>query len=399
MSWKGATVMDQRVRFVSEHLKSYYPVKELCDQFEISRKTGYKWLNRYREFGPAGLEDKSRRPRRCPHQTEEEVVEDMLRERKKHPSWGPKKLLQVLLARHRAEALPAISTAADILKRNGLIVPGKRRLRRKHPGCPRGMTQAPNDIWTADYKGHFKTRNGRYCYPLTVCDMHSRYLLGCDAHDAISLKSTKRHFTELFREFGLPERIRTDNGVPFASSAIARLSTLSAWWIKLGIYPEQIEPGKPQQNGKHERMHLTMKKEATIPPEKNIAAQQKRFDRFREEFNGERPHEALGMKTPSAIYRPSARLMPKKLGTFDYPLHVEVRRVSKNGGIRWNGEWVNVSTTLAEEYVGFEEMEGGIFDVHFCDFRIGRFFEKENRIKDVIERVPTRSGTSKHNNV
>ena len=385
--------MDQRVRFISEQLKAYFPFTELCAQFEISRKTGYKWLNRYEELGAAGLADRSRKPLHCPHQTEKAVVEDMLRERSKHPSWGPKKLLAILSKRHPVRALPAISTGADILKRSGLILSGRRRLRRKHPGCPKSTATAPNDIWTADYKGHFKTRNGRYCYPLTVCDMHSRFLLGCDAHKAISLQSTKRHFTELFREFGLPQRIRTDNGVPFASSAIARLSTLSVWWIKLGIYPEQIEPGKPQQNGKHERMHLTLKKESTIPPEKNIAAQQDRFDRFREEFNDVRPHEALGMKTPSAVYRPSVRQMPKKIRAFDYPLHFEVRRVSRNAGIRWNRRWVNVSSTLAEEYVGFEEMEDGIFDVYFCDLRIGRFFEKDNCIRDIIGRVPTRRVT------
>ena len=381
--------MDQRVRFISEQLKGYFPFSDLCAQFEISRKTGYKWLKRYEEHGAAGLADRSRRPRDCPHRTEGTVVEDLLRERWKHPSWGPKKLLAVLSRRHPAAALPAISTAADILKRNGLILRGKRRLRRKHPGCPKTRAAVPNDIWTADYKGQFKNRNGRYCYPLTVCDMHSRFLLGCDAHDAISLEKTKRHFTSLFREFGLPRRIRTDNGVPFASSAIARLSTLSAWWIKLGIYPEQIEPGKPQQNGKHERMHRTLKKESTIPPERNIAAQQDRFDRFREEFNGERPHEALGMKTPSAVYRPSDRPMPKRIRTFDYPMHFEIRRVSRNGGIRWKHRWVNVSSTFAEDYVAFEELEDGIFDVYFCNFLIGRFFEKENTIKDVIARVPT----------
>ena len=391
--------MDQRVRFVSEHLKAYFPITDLCAQFEISRKTGYKWLRRYKEFGAAGLVDRSRKPLHCPHKTEQDVIVDMLRERKKHPSWGPKKLLHVLSERHRSSALPAISTAADILKRNGLILPGKRRLRRQHPGCPMSTTKGPNDIWTADYKGQFKTRNGRYCYPLTVCDMHSRFLLGTDVHDTVSLVNTKKHFTELFHEYGLPKRIRTDNGVPFASSAIARLSTLSAWWIKLGIYPEQIEPGMPQQNGKHERMHRTMKKEATIPPEKNLVVQQERFDRFRAEYNDTRPHEALGMKTPAAVYRPSERRMPKKLGHFDYPSHFEVRLVSDNGGIRWLTNWVYVTSTLALEYVGFEEMEEGVFDVYFCDFRVGRFFEKENKIMDLIARVPTRLRASKHQNL
>ena len=390
MSWKGVTVMDQRVRFISEYLDAYFPFTELCDQFEISRKTGYKWVKRYQEFGAGGLADKSRKPHHCPHRTDEEIVQGILQARSKHPTWGPKKLLEIVSRRHPDWDLPAISTTADILKRKGLIPPGKRRLRRKHPGCPKTTTNAPNDIWTADYKGHFKTKNGLYCYPLTVCDMHSRYLLGCEAHEAISLKSSKSHFTRLFKEYGLPERIRTDNGVPFASSAIARLSALSVWWIKLGIYPEQIEPGKPQQNGKHERMHLTLKKEATIPPEKDLTAQQERFDRFRKEYNHERPHEALDMKTPSEVYQASERKMPKKMRAYDYPLHVEVRRVSRNGGIRWKHLWVNVSQTLMEEYIGFEEIEDGVHNVYFYDILIGRFFEEINRIRDIIDRVPTR---------
>lgn len=389
MSWKGVTVMDQRVRFISEYLKAYFPFSELCFQFEISRKTGYKWIKRYEEFGPEGLTDRSRKPLTCPHQTDEEIVQDILRARRKHPTWGPKKLLEIVSDRHPGWDLPAISTTADLLKRKGLIPAGKRRLRRKHPGCPKTTTKAPNDIWTADYKGHFKTRNGLYCYPLTVCDMHSRYLLGCEAHEAISLKSSKSHFTKLFKEYGLPERIRTDNGVPFASSAMARLSALSVWWIKLGVYPEQIEPGKPQQNGKHERMHLTLKKEATIPPEKNLRAQQERFDWFRKEYNNDRPHESLDMKTPASIYRPSERKMPKKSRTYDYPLQFEVRRVSRNGGIRWKHLWVNVSQTLMEEYIGFEEIEDGVHNVYFYDILIGRFFEENNRINDIIERVPT----------
>jgi len=390
MSWKGVTIMDQRVRFISEYLDAYFPFTELCDQFEISRKTGYKWIKRYEEYGSGGLADRSRRPHYCPHETDPDIMNAIIEARLKHPTWGPKKLIEIIAPKYPKGELPAISTTADILKRKGLITPGKRRIRRAHPGCPRTTTNAPNDIWTADYKGHFKMRNGLYCYPLTVCDMHSRYLLGCDAQETISLQETKRHFTRLFHEYGLPQRIRTDNGVPFASSALARLSTLSVWWIKLGIYPEQIEPGKPQQNGKHERMHLTLKKEATIPPEKNLTEQQQRFDVFRKEYNTERPHEALGMKTPSSVYVASDREMPRRLRHYDYPLHFEVRRVSRNSGIRWRNRWVQVSQTLAEEYIGFEEIEDGIHNVYFCDLLIGRFFEEISKIKDVIERVPTR---------
>lgn len=390
MAWEGVTIMDQRVRFISEYLEGHFSVAEICRQFSISRKTGHKWIGRYEDYGPGGLEDRSTKPHSCPHKTKYTIVKTIKMARKKHPTWGPKKLLDLLSRRHPDWEYPAISTTADILKRAGLIIGGKRRIKRNHPGCPKSDAREPNQTWTADYKGQFKMRNGEYCYPLTVCDMYSRYLLDCDGHKAISLEKTKECFTRLFKEHGLPERIRTDNGVPFASSAIARLSTLSVWWIKLGIYPELIEPGQPQQNGKHERMHRTLKKEATIPPEKNLKTQQVRFDNFRREYNSVRPHEALEMRRPSELYTESKRRMPRKLGHWDYPSHYDVRLVSNNGGLRWNTHRVPVSHTLIQEYIGFEEIDDGIYNVYYCDFLIGRFFEEIHRIKDLIERQPTR---------
>ena len=390
MAWKGVTIMDQRIRFISEYLDGHFAVSEICRQFSISRKTGYKWLTRYEKYGALGLEDLSRKPHTCPHETEKGIIKTIKRVRHRHPTWGPKKILALLSRRHPDWDFPAISTTADILKREGLITGKSRRIRRKHPGCPTTVATEPNQIWTADYKGHFKMRNGAYCYPLTVCDMYSRYLLGCDGHRAISLKKTKECFTHLFKEYGLPKRIRTDNGVPFASNAIGRISSLSVWWIRLGIYPELIEPGQPQQNGKHERMHRTLKKEATIPSEKNLKTQQERFNKFKKEYNTLRPHEALGMKTPSELYSKSKREMPKKLGQWEYPQHFRVRRVSRNGGIRWQNHRVPVTHTLIEEYIGFEEIDDGIYNVYYCDFLIGRLFEEIGRIKDVIERVPVR---------
>lgn len=395
MTWKGVTIMDQRVRFISEYLNAYFSVAELCRQFEISRKTGYKWINRYKEYGVEGLVEKSTQPLFCPHKTDHKMVKAIINQRKKHPSWGPKKILHTISLKYPRLSLPAISTTADILKKEGLILPGKRRLRRKHPGCPTGVANAPNDTWTVDYKGQFKMRNGLYCYPLTVCDMYSRYLLGCDAHNSVSLRDTTNHFIELFDTFGLPNRIRSDNGVPFASSALARLSSLSVWWIKLGIYPELIEPGKPQQNGKHERMHRTLKKEATIPPKQNLKRQQKELDKFKVEYNEIRPHEALNMDTPADVYQTSKRKMPKKVALYDYPSHFEVRLVSNNGGLRWNNNRVPVSSTLIKEYIGFEELADGIHNVYFCDFLIGRFYEEISRIKDIIERLPTRPRQNK----
>jgi hypothetical protein len=267
------------------------------------------------------------------------------------------------------------------------LIQPRRGTRRAHPGCPKSQPHGPNDIWAADYKGQFRLRNGSYCFPLTVSDLASRYLLGCDAHPAISLGKTFAHFRELFESYGLPNRIRTDNGVPFASNALARLSQLSVWFIQLGIYPELIEPGKPQQNGVHERMHRTLKQEATIPPAGSLQGQQRTFDQFREEFNRERPHEALGMKRPGELYQASARAMPKRIEPYEYPGHYLVRRVSRAGTIRVFKKQVFVSNTLHEDQVGLEEVDDGVYDLFFCFYQIGRYELRTNRIHDIVSKV------------
>ena len=295
MPWKGVTVTEQRQRFLEDYQLNYYSITELAERFCISRNTAYKWINRFKENGQSGFQELSRRPHRCPWQTEEGIVEELVDARKAHPKWGPKKLLDLMQKRNPGRELPAISTAALILKRNELVKP-RRRYRRAHPGCPKSVPAGSNDIWGADYKGQFRLKNGKYCFPLTVSDLSTRFILGIDAHPAISLEKAFAYFRGLFEAYGLPNRIRTDNGVPFASNALARLSQLSVWFIKLGIYPELIEPGKPQQNGVHERMHRTLKEEATIPPGNSLHAQQKKFEYFQEEFNYVRPHEAIGMK-------------------------------------------------------------------------------------------------------
>lgn len=389
MGWKGVTVMDQKMQFILEYRDGFFPFSELCSQFGISRKTGYKWVERYNEEGPQGLTDRSRRPHSFGRATDGRIVDAIVGERLKHPTWGPKKILTVLAPGF--PDLPAISTASEILRRMGLIKGNKRRMRRRRPGCPLSPAGEPNDIWSVDYKGQFRMRNGIYCYPLTVCDVRSRYLLGIDAHDTVSFTKTRQCFTRLFEEYGLPRRIRSDNGVPFASNAIARLSTLSVWWIKLGIYPEQIDPGKPQQNGRHERMHRTLKREATIPPERDIRAQQGRFDMFRSEYNEIRPHESLGQNTPRSAYVSSPRRMPGKLSPFDYPLNFEVRRVSgHNGCIRWKNEFVFVSGALGGEHIGLEVIDDRAYNVYFCEMLIGRFNEEDMKIGDIIERLPLR---------
>ena len=386
MPWKGVTVSEQRQRFLEDYQLNYYSVTELAERFGISRTTAYKWIHRFKKHGQAGFHEHSRRPHSCPWQTHEAIVEELVKRRIAHPHWGPRKLLDLMPRRDPERELPAVSTAAQIPSREGLIKP-RRRYRRADPGCPKSIPQGPNDIWAADYKGQFRLKNGNYCFPLTVSDLSSRYLLGCDAHPAISLEKSFTHFKGLFETYGLPHRIRTDNGVPFASNALARLSQLSVWFIKLGIYPELIEPGKPQQNGVHERMHRTLKQEATIPPASSLRAQQRKFDRFREEFNQERPHEALGMKRPGELYQASPRAMPKRIASYDYPCHYLVRRVSRAGTIRVFHKQIFVSNTLHEDYVGLEEVDDGVYDLYWCFYQIGRYELKTNKIHDVVSRV------------
>ncbi len=386
MPWKGVTVSEQRQRFLEDYESNYYSITELAERFGISRRTAHKWINRYKQQGQEGYKELSRRPLTCPWQTDQALVGELVKLRKKHPNWGPKKLLDLMLKRDPDRQLPAVSTGARILAREGLVKP-RRRYRRAHPGCPKSIPQGPNDIWAADYKGQFRLKNSEYCFPLTISDLSSRYILGVDAHPAISMEKTFRYFTTVFHTYGLPNRIRTDNGTPFASNALARLSQLSVWFIKLGIYPELIEPGEPQQNGIHERMHRTLKQEATIPPANSMRAQQHKFDGFREEFNQVRPHEAIAMKRPAEIYQSSSRAMPKRIDSYEYPGHYIVRRVSRAGTIRVFGKQIFVSHTLDEDYVGLEEVDDGVYDLFFCFYHIGRYELQTNKIRDIVSKV------------
>lgn len=387
MPWSETSPMDQRTQFIADYLRDTLAVTELCQLYGVSRKTAYKWIDRYLRQGPAGLEERSRRPRHSPNETAPEIVSAFLDARRRHPSWGAKKLLTLVHKRHPRWELPGRSTVCDILSRNGMVPKKRQRRRIGHPGKPTSTINAPNDIWSADFKGQFKTGNGIYCYPLTVTDGYSRYLLGCQALYSTAVVGAKPVFTRLFKEYGLPHRIRTDNGVPFATNTLARLSELSAWWVRRGVLPELIEPGKPQQNGRHERMHRTLKAEATRPPAGNLAAQQRKFNRFRTEYNEERPHEALDQQTPASIYQPSVRQMPDKLPPLEYPDRFEVRYVSANGGIRWNCDWVNVSIVCAGEYVGLEEIDDGIWNVYFGILKLGRLHERHMRIEDEYGRL------------
>jgi transposase InsO family protein len=374
--------MDQKTQFISEYHRGTVSFAELCRRYQISRRVGYKWRRRFEAAGPAGLEDRSRRPLSSPTQTPDAIRVAILDARRLHPTWGAKKLLKILSKADPDTVWPSRRTTNELLAREGLQ---RRRVRPRkpgHPGKPTTVASAPNQLWCVDFKGEFKTLDGRYCYPLTVTDAFSRFLLCCRALFSTESKPTKALFFRLFRRHGLPERIKSDNGTPFASTALGRLSPLSVSWIQLGISPELIQPGKPYQNGQHERMHRVLKAETTRPPAADLAAQQRRFDRFRREYNEERPHEALDLETPSTRWAPSTRPMPKILEPVRYPAHYETRLVSTNGGIRWNSKWVAVSTTCAGHHVGLEAVDHEIWDVYFGPIKLGRLLEDKLRIED-----------------
>ena len=372
--------MDQRTLFIADCRRAVASISELCRRFGISRKTGHKWLRRYTTAGPESLGDQPRRPLHSPTQTPAALVEALLTARQRHPTWGPKKLLAWLHRRQPDAPWPAPSTVARLLHRHGLARPRRRRQPLGHPGRPLTPMTAPNRIWTADFKGQFKTGDGQYCYPLTIVDGYSRFLLACQGLADTSQQGARPVFERLFRECGLPQIIRTDNGVPFASCAARRLSKLSVWWIRLGILPELIEPGAPQQNGRHERFHRTLKAETTRPPAGSRAAQQRRFNTFRAQYNHERPHEALRQRAPAQLYTPSPRPYPEQLLPLEYPKHFEVRYVSRNGGIRWRKRWVNISHVLDQQHVGFEEIADGFWDVYFGPLWLGRLNERTGRV-------------------
>jgi putative transposase len=373
--------MEQRERFVRDHRLALYTMAELSARYGISRKTGYKWLDRFDQGGREGLGDRSRAPRRCPHKISDEVATLICEARRRHPSWGPNKLLDWLEPRHPAVDLPAVSTAGDLLARKGLVKQRRRRRHYQHPGVVPITTAHPNDLWTADFKGHFRTRDGVYCYPLTVADQHTRYLLAC--HGLLSTKGlgVRPVFDRLFREYGLPNAIRTDNGVPFATTGIHGLSQLNVWWLRLGIQHQRILPAHPEQNGAHERMHKTLKGEACRPPCSCLATQQRAFNAFRRLYNDERPHEALGDRPPATLYRPSARSYTGALPPLEYPGHFLVKRVTNAGTIRLKKRLLFVSNALKQHPVGLEEVDDGIWSIHFCYVLLGRVDERDYVIR------------------
>jgi putative transposase len=379
--------MAQNIPFMADYLRRTLSIPEWCALYGVSRKTGYKWMERYLTSGPPGLEDRSCTPCSRPNQTPQHVVEAIIEVRGRHPAWGAKKLWSILPTRHPSWALPGRSTVCDIWRRRGLVPQKRHRRLIGHPGKPTTLIAAPTEVWSADFHGQFKTGDGLYGYPLTVADGDSRFLLGCQALSSTRVAEAQPVFTRLFTEFGLPKRLRTDHGVPLATNTLGRLSPLSAWWVRLGIFPELIEPGTPQQNGRHERRPRTLKAETTRPPARTRRAQPRKCDRCRAEFNGQRPHEALDMQPPASCDDPSPRQLPNRLPPLAYPDRVEVRSVSAHGGIRWNHQGVNVSQTCMGEYVGLEELDDGIWNVYFGPLTLGRLLERHMRIEDVYGRL------------
>jgi len=370
--------MDQRVAFIADWLRDEWTMTELAERYQISRKSGYKWVDRYEADPEDGLAERSRAPKMHGRAMEPDLRAAVLALRRTHPRWGPKKLRAVLCAQQPHRGWPAPSTMGDLLRRMGLSQP-RRRARYVVPLTqPLAAAQAPNDVWTADFKGWFRTADGTRCDPLTVADACSRFVLCCRIV-APSERGVRPWFARTFREYGLPCALRTDNGAPFATIGAGQLSHLAVWWLKLGIQLDRIDRGHPEQNGRHERFHLTLQQETATPPAATPGQQQRRFDRMRQEFNHERPHEALGQQPPARVYVASPRSYPARLENPWYDATHQVRRVRPTGEIKWQGERVFVSEAVRGELVGLAETVRGDWTVRFMHVELGRIDRQTRR--------------------
>ena len=389
MGWKATCVMEERFRFIEEEKSEEWSFAELCRRYGISRQTGYKWVERYREGGLEGLRDQSRAPLSHANEIAAEVADAVLEMRREHPHWGPLKLRSRLQRGAPETVWPAASTIGEILKREGLTVPRKHHRKATPSESPLRHAAGANQVWSADFKGWFRCGDGTRCDPLTMSDGYSRYLLRCQALERPDERSVQAVMEAAFREYGLPEAMRTDNGEPFAGVGLGGLSRLSIWWIKLGIRPERIRPGKPQQNGRHERMHRSLKQATARPPAGSLRAQQKAFDRFRQEYNWERPHAALEMKTPGELYDASGRVYPSRLREPEYSGEWEVRRVASCGRIKWRSMKIFVGKALADEVIALEPVGDGEWKLWFFGYPLGIFAEAKGSIRK-LDRQPTR---------
>ncbi len=378
MPWKECDKVSERMKFIGRLLEGE-KMTDLCQEFGISRVTGHKIYARYKEEGIRSLNDRSKRPWRLAHQTPAGVETVILQIKEKYPTWGAPKIWAYLDRRHQDLKLPARSTVHAILDRHGLVKKRSRRRRFKAEGSVLKEVNQPNELWCADFKGQFRMGNQNYCYPLTITDQHSRYLLACEALESVREVGAIECFKRIFLEYGMPDVIRTDNGAPFSSRTLFGLSKLSVLWLRLGIGIERIEPGHPEQNGRHERMHKTLKQTVTKPPGNNLLQQQEMLDSFMTVFNNERPHEALSMQCPGDIYKASNKSYPKILEDYDYKTCDFTRRVQKSGVIRFNGgRRVFISDVFAEQQVGIREVEDGVWSINFMDYELG-YFSQDNK--------------------
>lgn len=380
MPWQGVSPVDLRMRFVTEYLTEHFSMTELAASYGISRKTAYYWINHYRREGPGRLAGASRRPHQMPRATNEEIVARVITMRRQHPFWGAGKIRDRLTTLEPAITWPCRDTIHTILVHAGVV--RRRRPRRVvAPSHHLIRPTAPNEEWTADYQGQFPTGDGVLCYPLTIRDGFSRFVLRCQALTSTRLAGTQAQFARVFAEYGLPARIRTDNGVPFAGPGLAGLSRLTVFWLRLGILPTRGRPGRPGDNGAHEQFHRILKQHTARPPAASLAAQQRRFRRFVEEYNTIRPHDAVGHAAPVTRYLPSPRPFPRRLPPLEYPADRLVRRVCDTGRVKWHGRKLFLSTTLAGEDIGFAAVDDGVWLVYFGALLLAIFSERTWRLE------------------
>ena len=390
MPWKEIDPFSEQRKFVTTWMgEPETPFTELCRRFGVSRKTGYKRIARFKELGLEGVGDLARSPKTHPNETPVELVEMLVRSKRHNMTYGPRKILRVIAREHTELALPAPSTASKILKEHGLVR-SRRPSRKSAPWAePFAGVHQPNDTWCADFKGWFPTADGVRCNPLTITDAATRYLFACTGLKRPTFEEVRAVFELVFREFGLPHAIRTDNGPPFSSTALGGLSKLSVWWIKLGIIPERIRPGHPEENGRHERMHRTLKDAVASPPKESFRAQQKAFDWFIDDYNEVRPHEALGQETPASVYFTSERIYPNRIDQPEYQAGVTVRRVRTNGEIRWKGDMVFISEALVGEPVGLKQISERTWAIYYGPLEIGILDETTMKaIKTPVKVLP-----------
>lgn len=391
MPWKETYVMNERTIMIGEYLSGDYSVSQLARRRGVSRKTVYKWIERYERESVGGLTDQSRAPHHQSNAISWGMEEQILGWKAKHPLWGAPKIHSKLT---QFSDCPAESTVSNVLHRWGLTRKVRQRRRATPTAQPQPAPAGPNDLWCADFKGWFRTGDGRRCDPLTISDAFSRYLLCCQGiGGSTGLLTVRPLFEATFREYGMPRAIRTDNGSPFASVGLAGLSALSVWWVRLGIILDRIEPGCPQQNGRHERLHRTLKEAAANPPRSNLKAQQRSFNNFQREYNEERPHEALGQRPPISAYQPSIKDFPERLLEPEYPDDWPVRAVRHNGEIKWKGQKIYLTGALRGQRVGLEPIDDGLWKLHFMTVELGRFNERHGLVEPSVKRTGVRKST------